>query len=445
MEVDSSVEVVVPTEAFESVIHPSMPINSRKMIIDPSIEAKQVFDIFPEPGDMKAGNPLDFIIHETPGYFLDTSSISVDVKLKLNDIRQPAGERVARGALNTYFINNLVSSLWKTVKVSLNNTNIESNFHHPQLARLNHLLTTPDEISKRRGVPQGVFPIETDSGALGVTVAHLDRVASERVTFATGNTVHVRGPLNLDVSGLETFMLDGVNMKVTLEPISSRYLLNQQAPDDDAAVPDYELVAVKLMVTKVKPATQVLLATKRALVEGPVEYLMRRKIVDTPIIPQGVSETTCTRPFQALIPAQIYVWFVDLEASNGAYHLDPFYWSTLNMTDYTVRINGVQVAGASSCGESLVEPYLDSLDANGNHEHFVPYSRFDGRGCCVLCINTNNGSDQNALNLERRGNLVLHFKFGAALDRPIKMYVAGAVDSTFEVDAEKTVVTNFQY
>ena len=58
MEVDSSVEVVVPTGAFESVIHPSMPINARKMIIDPSIEAKQVFDIFPEPGDMKAGNPL---------------------------------------------------------------------------------------------------------------------------------------------------------------------------------------------------------------------------------------------------------------------------------------------------------------------------------------------------------------------------------------------------
>merc|ERR1739842_209853 len=247
MEVDSSVEVVVPTESFES-------INSRKMIIDPSIEAKQVFDIFPEPGDMKAGNPLDFIIHETPGYFLDTSSISVDVKLKLKDIRQPAGERVARGDLNTYFINNLVSSLWKTVKVSLNNTNIESNFHNTQLARLNHLLTTPDEISKMRGVPQGVFPIEKDSGELEMTDAHLGEV-SERVTFATRDTVHVRGPLNLDVSGLDAFMLDGVNMKVSLEPIHPRYLLNQLPADE--SVPDDEQLTVKLMVTKIKPAAQV--------------------------------------------------------------------------------------------------------------------------------------------------------------------------------------------
>ena len=69
MEVDNSSAVVVPTEAFESVIHPSMPLNSRKMIIDPSIEAKQVFEIFPEPTDMKSGTPIDFIIHETPVFF----------------------------------------------------------------------------------------------------------------------------------------------------------------------------------------------------------------------------------------------------------------------------------------------------------------------------------------------------------------------------------------
>ena len=440
MEVDSSVEVVVPTEAFESVIHPSMPINSRKMIIDPSIEAKQVFEIFPEPTDMKAGAPLDFIIHETPGYFLDTSSISVDVKLRLSDTRTE--DRVLRNALKTYFINNLVSSLWKTVKVSLNNTNIESNFHNTQLARLNHLLTTPDEISKMRGVPQGVFPIKKDSGNLDMINAHMGEV-NERVTFATRDIVHVRGPLNLDVSGLNAFLLDGVNMKVSLEPIDPKYLLNKQ--NADATVPDYELISVKVLVTKIKPAASVLLATKKALLQHPIEYLMRRKIVDTPIIPRGVLEYTTTRPFQALIPAQIYVWFVDLEASNGAYHLDPFYWGTLKITDYTVRINGVQIAGASSCGDSLVQPYLDSLEANGNTDHFIPYSKFNGRGCCVLCFNTNNGSDQNALNLERRGNLDIQFKFKEALPRAVKMYIAGAVDSTFVVDAEKQVVTNFQY
>ena len=202
MEVDSSVEVVVPTEAFESVIHPSMPINSRKMIIDPSIEAKQVFEIFPEPTDMKAGAPLDFIIHETPGHFLDTSSISVDVKLRLSDTRTEG--TALRSALKTYFINNLVSSLWKTVKVSLNNTNIESNFHNTQLARLNHLLTTPDEICKMRGVPQGVFPIKKDSNSLEMTAGNMAD-ASDRIAFANKDIVHVRGPLNLDISGLKPF------------------------------------------------------------------------------------------------------------------------------------------------------------------------------------------------------------------------------------------------
>ena len=442
MEVDNSSAVVVPTESFESIIHPSMPINSRKMIVDPSIEAKQVFEIFPEPTDMKSGTPIDFVVHETPGFFLDTSSICVDIKLRLNDTK-PAGP-VLRANLKSYFINNLCSSLWKTVKVSLNNTNIESNFHNTQLTRLNHLLTTPDEITKMRGYPQGVFPVKKDSYALEMTTGHMtDTSTEDRIKFAIKNIVHVRGPLNLDISGLNAFMVDGVNMKVSLEPIDPKYLINKKA--DDTSIPDYELLSVKLLVTKIKPAASVLLATKKALLQQPIEYIMRRKIVDTPIIPKDVLEYTTSRPFQELIPAQIYVWFVDLEASNGTYHLDPYYWGTLNITNYTVRINGVEIAAASSCEDSFIQPYLDSFEASGNSEHFIPYMRYNGRGCCVLCFNTNNGSDQNSINLEKRGNLSIQFKFKTPLPRSVKMYIAGAIDSTFVVDAEKQVVTNFQY
>ena len=442
MEVDNSSAVVVPTESFESIIHPSMPINSRKMIVDPSIEAKQVFEIFPEPTDMKSGTPIDFVVHETPGFFLDTSSVCVDIKLRLNDTK-PEGA-VARANLKAYLLNNLCSSLWKTVKVSLNNTNIESNFHNTQLGRLNHLLTTPDEITKMRGYPQGVFPVKKDSPALEMTPGHMtDASTDDRIKFAKQDIVHVRGPLNLDISGLNAFMVDGVNMKVSLEPIDPKYLINKKAAD--TSIPDYELLSVKLLVTKIKPAASVLLATKKALLQQPIEYIMRRKIVDTPIIPRDVLEYTTSRPFQELIPAQIYVWFVDLEASNGAYHLDPYYWGTLNITNYTVRINGVEIAGASSCEDSFIQPYLDSFEASGNSEHFIPYTRYNGRGCCVLCFNTNNGSDQNSINLEKRGNLSIQFKFKDPLPRSVKMYIAGAIDSTFVVDAEKQVVTNFQY
>ena len=443
MEVDHGSEIVVPTESFESVIHPSMPINSRKMIVDPSIEAKQTFEIFPEPTDMKSGTPIDFVIHETPGFFLDTSSIYVDVKLKLNDAR-PGGERVDNRALYAgYFINNLCSSMWKTVKVSLNNTNIESNFHNTQLARLNHLLTTPDEVTKMRGYPQGVFPIKNDSSTLEIGDPHMaEERIKDRIKFAIQDTVHVRGPLNLDVAGLNAFLLDGVNMKVSLEPINPRYLINKKS--DDVTVLDYELLSVKLIVCKIKPAPSVLLATKKALLQRPIEYVMRRKIIDTPIIPAGALESTTTRPFQELIPAQIYVWFVDLEASNGTYHLDPYFWHTLDIVNYTVRVNGVEIAGAS-CADSFIQPYLESFEASGNREHFIPYLRYNGRGCCVLCFNTNNGSDQNSINLERKGNLTIQFKFKYALPRAVKMYIAGAIDSTFIIDSEKQVITNYQF
>ena len=65
------------------------------------------------------------------------------------------------------------------------------------------------------------------------------------------------------------------------------------------------------------------------------------------------------RPYQELIPSKLYVWFVDLEASNGQYRYDPFFWDSLKMADYTVRINGVETAKAT-CDDSFIESYLES-------------------------------------------------------------------------------------
>ena len=164
-EVDSSAEIMVPTQSFQNVIHPSMPQFLRQMYVDTSVVGKRIFEIYPEPTDMDARTSLTFVCHETAGYFIDTSNIQVDMKLKLKDtaLVEPV---VVRDNFKGYLANNLCSSLWSTVKVTLNNTNIESNFHNQQLSRLTHLLSTPDEITKQRGYPQGAFPIKNDSNKL---------------------------------------------------------------------------------------------------------------------------------------------------------------------------------------------------------------------------------------------------------------------------------------
>ena len=155
---DAGAERIIPTDQFVYVTHPSMPQNQSKMVIDTSVQHKQIMEIFPEPGDLTAKSPLEFVIRETQGYFVDMKSILIDIKLRMVD---EADEPAARNDFKSYFLNNLTQTLWSSVKVSLNNVNTESSFHNQQISHLNHILTTPDDLTRDRGVVQGAFPFKT--------------------------------------------------------------------------------------------------------------------------------------------------------------------------------------------------------------------------------------------------------------------------------------------
>ena len=170
---EPSTERIIPTEHFVSVVHPNMPQTQRKLVVDTSIETKQTMEIFPEPGDLAAKTPIDFVVHETPGYFLDMKSFLIDLKLQMVD-DSPAGP-AERGDFKGYFLNNLTQTLWSSIKVSLNNVNVESSFHNQQISHLNHILTTPDDLTEDQGAVQGAFPFRSDSSSLKITGAHLTK------------------------------------------------------------------------------------------------------------------------------------------------------------------------------------------------------------------------------------------------------------------------------
>ena len=417
-----------------------MPQNQSKMVIDTSVQHKQIMEIFPEPGDLTAKTPLEFVIRETQGYFVDMKSILIDIKLRMVD---EADEPAARNDFKSYFLNNLTQTLWSSVKVSLNNVNTESSFHNQQISHLNHILTTPDDLTRDRGVVQGAFPFRTDSTSLLMTTEHMAKPKTvERVIFSKQNGINIRGPLHLDISTSESFMLDGVTTKIILEPTNPQFLIKKKADDD--CLYNYELASVKLIVTKIKPADPVLLATQKMILNNPIEYVLRRNIVHHNIIPAGRSEFSVRAPFQELIPNTLYVWFVDLEASTGRYHLEPFHWGSHNLSYYSVKINGVEISGGDCDTTGYINEYLMSLQNNNNTEHFIPYQDYM-TGKFVLCFDTNNQSDQNSLNIDRRGNLDLSFIFKNALARSVRIYVTGAIDSTLEIDNDQTVTTNYQY
>ena len=120
----------------------------------------------------------------------------------------------------------------------------------------------------------------------------------------------------------------------------------------------------------------------------------------------------------------------------------PFYYGIKGLKHYSVKINGFQVSGKPTDTDFKSE-YLNSLAAHGG-DYFIPFKNYT-KGSFVLCINTNDQSEYNTLNIEKSGNLTITLTFNAPLDRPQLLHIAGSVDSPFSVDFDRNITTDFQY
>ena len=441
MEVDTGVERVLPSENVKTIINPNLPSLKQLMEVDASIDHRKKIYVYPEPSDISNLGPIDFMIHETPGYYLDLSSIIVDVKLRLLNAEGARGD-VANW--KSYFINNLSQTLWSTIKVSLNNTNVESNYYNQQLSNLHHLLTTPNILVKERGRVQGAFEIESNTVSDTVD-GDLIATASivERINFAKQDVIHLTAPLQLDLSSATKYLFDGINMKITLEPSSPLFLIKRTDTGGVTKVDHkFSIDSIRLLITKMKPADGVLISEAKSLINKPFEYVIRRNLVKDTVFPAGQSELTISRPFQSVVPNKLYIFMVKQTGARGSYTRHPFFYGSNGLQSYSVKLDGLEIAGHET-SNGFVQTYVESMRAHGE-DYFIPYSLYE-KSCFVICTDTNQGSELNTLAVERRGNLQLSLHLSAPLAESLLVYVVGVVDSTFEIDTNKSVTTLYQY
>ena len=82
---------------------------------------------------------------------------------------------------------------------------------------------------------------------------------------------------------------------------------------------------------------------------------------------------------------------------------------------------------------------------NHNSDYFIPYDNFVN-GCFVLCVNTQNEQSAfNNINIDRKGNLNISLLFSAPIPNSLLIHTVGSIDSTFDLDNDKIISTNYQY
>ena len=429
---------ILPSSNIEPTVHPFYPAN-KVTYLDQSVESVVPCKIYPESSDISNGAPIEFVIHECSEFYIDLSSIKLEVNLRILD---PDGGRDADAidAAKIYFTNNLLSALFPVVKVFINNTNVESQYYAHHISNLNHIREIGNELALNRGRASGVWPLEKE-GVGAATTADIADYNAKRKAFSKKDRVYLKGYLNIDIASSNKWLVDGTTVRIILDQSKAEQIIN--AENNNTAW-NYEIRAVRLLVNRIQPTRAAFLNTSRYLQNHSMEYIFKQNIVHSQILAAGQTSLTINRPFNSKIPSLFHIFFVSQAAEQGSYKNDRFFYNTNNLGMYRVTINGrVLIEDEIQAGSDHISVYEDSREACRAFDNFIPTELYT-HGSFVVSVRTNN-SQPGELMYESSGNLVVFINFTQPIAATQLCFVVGEFHSSYEITPERQCLTNSSY
>ena len=148
---------------------------------------------------------------------------------------------------------------------------------------------------------------------------------------STRNVIHMMGPLNFDIVGINSYLLDNVSINIRLELAKPSLVL--LAADDQEYF--YTVDSCKLWCKKVIQYPTALLALNKAMMRNNdfIEYMFDRPIVKTVVFPTGQNSISIDSPFNGVVPHKLIMFLVDQESPSEAYTRYPNYFQLCAITN----------------------------------------------------------------------------------------------------------------
>lgn len=331
--------VYSPTSNYEESVSEMFPSLSKRYKIDGSIESRYDRDYLPVNCNVFNGsindNFLEFRVSGADGEFLDLSTLALEVKMGITNADGTALDDTD----NLTLADGLFHNLFKSHSVYLNGTQVEGNSYfglcnnikvYTQMRKSN-LCTLGRNMYYKDLI--NTIPEK-------ITDAYFSTASDDEKTIMkeikTG--VHAMGPLLLDISDADCYLLDRIDMRLRLElsPAAAVILTSNSKQYK------YNIKLCKLWLKVIKPMPSALLALNKLLIETnkSIEYVFNKPLVKTVIFPANHVNLIIENPFNSVIPKKIYIFIIDQQALNGSYKLNPNYLMHNNVNNIKVEING---------------------------------------------------------------------------------------------------------
>ena len=432
----------IPVSTYTAGISESYPNVNRQRVVESSINSKERIDIYPiNMGINQNINDkyLEFRINQSTGSFIDLSSLVLEMNINITK----ADNTPLEDTVNLNLINGVSNTLFKTATVFINDKMVESNPLFNYTSYIKMLKTINNDNLSSLGKCAYFY---NDENTIGISKHY---VAG---TFTAAGTIEgklskelkthgidVCFPLLLDISSLEMYLLDGIDIRIRLEMANKSTIINSS--NNDISDITFHISKARLWLDRVIPHYNAMLALNQALAIKPIEYIFQKTLHKSYVISAGQSTTMIDNPFGMVIPEKLTMLLINMDNYSGRANLNNLYFEHHNISNIHMTINGSTIYNINSDfeGNNYTQLYYETLKAIGlDSNHMITYDSYKS-GRSIFVFNFINEPVGETLPIETNASLRINLKFSQNLPSSLIILLFAETTGLLSIDNQRVI------
>ena len=232
-----------------------------------------------------------------------------------------------------------MQSMFSHIEVYMNNKLISENSNnYPWKAYLKVILSSGSDEQNSQLQSQLFMKDDNPMNSLTLNSGMVNRYLYTKES----QTFELERNLLEDALNLDKYLINGVDKYMKLFRSSTPFVLISTVQS-----PTYklEILDVSLKTARVKVDPGIILNHRQQIKETPARYLMNRSHVTQNVIPKGSTEFYWDSMFPRALPSKVVLELISQKAANGDYTENPFNFQHFNLSEVTLKVNGVEVYG----------------------------------------------------------------------------------------------------
>ena len=410
--------------------------------MESSIAARTKLDILPV--NLEGNNEgitdtyIEFRVAGVPGQFLDLSTLALELRV---GVSKTDGTELS-DTDHVVFANGLSNTMFKSCTCYLNEQMVESNalFNYHSFIKM---ITSVSQ-DKLDSVGMTSFYYRDYEGAKGIVDTYTEdyftggnKTEKEMIGNCENHGLSMTAPLLLDISSLDAYLLDSVDVRIRLELANKSWILNTHQAGDGFR---FKLNAAKLWVDRVTPHSTALESLNQSLAMKTMQYTYNRTLYKTYVLGANQTSLVAELPFAQIIPQNLMMAIVDMNSMQGTFNKNGLYFTHADLSHVHITINGSTVYNIPSAfPHHAARLFYSTIEALGlETSNTLTFQGFkEGRTLCAFNFVTED--IHNAIPLERSGNLRINLNFAKGHSSNLVIMFFADTTGIIEIDNHRHV------